>query len=168
MSESIAIFGSAFNPPSLGHLSVLQQLTHFDRVFLVPSFSHAWGKPMMDFDYRCQLIEAFISDAQQPNLTLSRIESTLDESPITTFLLLSKLQDHYPEANFTFVMGPDNLLNFSQFDRSNDILSQWKVLTCPQTVDIRSTDIRNALAEHQDIQHLTTPSVAKKLMNQAQ
>ena len=42
-SEKIAIFGSAFNPPTLGHLSVLERLTHFDRILLLPSYHMLGG-----------------------------------------------------------------------------------------------------------------------------
>ena len=35
----IAVFGSAFNPPHMGHADVVTQaLAHFDRVILVPNF----------------------------------------------------------------------------------------------------------------------------------
>lgn len=41
----IAVMGSAFNPPSLGHKDVVEQaLTQCDQVWLVPAFRHAWGK----------------------------------------------------------------------------------------------------------------------------
>ena len=56
----IAVFGSAFNPPSLGHKSVIDSLSHFDLVLLVPSISHAWGKQMLSYEIRCELIDAFI------------------------------------------------------------------------------------------------------------
>ena len=43
----IAVMGSAFNPPSLGHKDVVEQaLKQCDQVWLVPAFRHAWGKSM--------------------------------------------------------------------------------------------------------------------------
>ena len=43
----IAVMGSAFNPPSLGHKDVVEQaLKQCDQVWLVPAFRHAWGKKM--------------------------------------------------------------------------------------------------------------------------
>ena len=56
----IAVFGSAFNPPSLGHKSVIERLSHFDKVLLVPSLSHAWGKEMLPFDTRIDMVLTFI------------------------------------------------------------------------------------------------------------
>jgi nicotinate-nucleotide adenylyltransferase len=166
MKISIAIFGSAFNPPSLGHKSVLERLKHFDQVLLLPSFAHAWGKVMLDYSARCDLVEAFISDLDQENLMLSRLEEEMvvgDES-ITTYAVLVELQKRYPNAELTFVVGPDNFLKFNQFYNADLILSKWQVLACPETVNIRSTVIRDKIVKKSDISHLTTPKVATLLV----
>ncbi|PSU44892.1 nicotinate-nicotinamide nucleotide adenylyltransferase [Photobacterium frigidiphilum] len=168
MIKSIAIFGSAFNPPSLGHKSVLERLKHFDQVLLLPSFTHAWGKVMIDYSARCELVEAFISDIGQKNLTLSRLEEEMavgDES-ITTYAVLVELQKRHPNASLTFVVGPDNFLKFSQFYQAEQILSKWQVLACPETVNIRSTVIRDKIVKKSDISHLTTPKVATLLSDE--
>lgn len=169
MTQSIAVFGSAFNPPSLGHKSVLERLNHFDQVLLLPSFAHAWGKVMLDYDVRCELVEAFIDDLNQPNLSLSRLEEEIvvgDES-ITTYAVLTELQNRMPDSELTFVIGPDNFMNFNKFYNSEQILSQWQVLACPEKVMIRSTLIRDCLVKKRPISHLTTPKVAKLLLTDA-
>ena len=52
----IAVMGSAFNPPTLGHVDVIEQaLANADRVWLVPSFRHAWGKEMAPYLDRCAM-----------------------------------------------------------------------------------------------------------------
>ncbi|MEJ2764853.1 nicotinate-nicotinamide nucleotide adenylyltransferase [Photobacterium sp. MCCC 1A19761] len=165
MSVSIAVFGSAFNPPSLGHKSVLERLQNFDRVLLLPSFAHAWGKVMIDYEARCELVEAFIADLGLPNLELSRLEQEMavDQESITTFAVLTELQKRHPDAQLTFVVGPDNFLNFSKFYKADDILARWQVLACPETVNIRSTQIRDIIVNNGCISHLTTPQVAKML-----
>lgn len=169
MTASVAVFGSAFNPPSLGHLSVLERLTHFDQVLLLPSYTHAWGKKMLDYDVRCELVAAFIEDSQLNNVTLSRIEQKIanGNDPVTTYAVLDNLQRKMPDANLTFIVGPDNFLNFSKFYRSDEIMKRWQVLACPETVPIRSTVIRDAIVNSCDISHLTTPKVAKLIMNKA-
>ncbi|OAN11602.1 nicotinate-nicotinamide nucleotide adenylyltransferase [Photobacterium jeanii] len=166
MSQSIAIFGSAFNPPSLGHLSVLKRLSQFDRVLLLPSYAHAWGKVMLDYDARCELVLAFIEDSGLSNLELCSVEADMaqGDEAITTHAVLNELQAQYPEANLTFVVGPDNFLNFHKFHRSDEILEKWQVLACPETVKVRSTLIREKLAAKCSISHLTTEKVAKLLV----
>lgn len=169
MTASIAVFGSAFNPPSLGHKSVLERLHHFDRVLLLPSYAHAWGKVMIDYDARCELVEAFIDDLSLPNLELSRLEQEMavGNEPITTFAVLSELQARIPGAEFTFVIGPDNFLNFAKFYKSQEILNKWQILACPETVNVRSTKIRDNIVKKRSISHLTTAKVARMLKDRA-
>ncbi|GLT18832.1 nicotinate-nicotinamide nucleotide adenylyltransferase [Vibrio zhanjiangensis] len=165
--NKIAVFGSAFNPPSIGHQSVIESLTHFDRVLLIPSISHAWGKEMLDYVKRCELVEAFIQDLNLNNVKLSRIEEHLyqPEQSVTTFAVLTELQNRHPEDHITFIVGPDNLFNFAKFHQADKILDTWSVMACPEKVRVRSTDIRCAIAKGQDISALTTPSVCKLLRN---
>lgn len=163
--EKIAVFGSAFNPPSLGHKSVIDSLNHFDRILLVPSISHAWGKDMLDFDIRCQLIEAFIDDIGSDKVTLSRIEEELvvPGESVTTHAVLTKIEKTFPQSDITFVIGPDNLLNFDKFYKSSEILQRWSIMVCPEKVPVRSTEIRRRLSNNHDISELTTPGVERLL-----
>ncbi|MCG7496460.1 nicotinate-nicotinamide nucleotide adenylyltransferase [Vibrio sp. Of7-15] len=164
--RKIAVFGSAFNPPSLGHKSVLQSLSHFDLVLIVPSIAHAWGKTMLNYEKRCEMVQLFINDVQLPNLELSTVEKDLFQpnESVTTYQVLKKTQENHPDADITFVLGPDNFVNFSKFFKAEHILSTWSVLACPEKIAIRSTDIRNALEQGAPISHLTTTSVARYLM----
>ncbi|MCP4956694.1 nicotinate-nicotinamide nucleotide adenylyltransferase [Photobacterium aquimaris] len=167
MKHTLAVFGSAFNPPSLGHRSVLERLGQFDKVLLLPSYQHAWGKVMLDYNARCDLVGAFISDIGQSNLELSTLEQqiAIDDNAVTTFAVLEALQLQYPDSNITFVIGPDNFLSFQRFYNADEILKRWQVMACPETLPIRSTLIRNALVNKSDISHYTTPTVASMLIN---
>ncbi|SJN55286.1 nicotinate-nicotinamide nucleotide adenylyltransferase [Vibrio ruber] len=159
----IAVFGSAFNPPSLGHKSVIDSLSHFDQILLVPSLAHAWGKKMLPYEQRCRLVDALISDLGADKIQRSEIEEQLfvPGKHITTYAVLTALQDIYPQDELTFVMGPDNLLQFARFFRAKDILKQFNVMACPEKVPIRSTHIRQGLQQGKAIEALTTPSVAQ-------
>ena len=165
--EKIAIFGSAFNPPSLGHKSVIDSLAHFDKILLVPSIAHAWGKEMLDFDTRCQLVEAFISDLLLDQVELSLVEKGLftPGESVATYAVLSQLQKQHPEAELTFVIGPDNFFKFSSFYKSDEITERWSVMACPEKVKIRSTDIRHALQNGSNVAKLSTKSVTRILQD---
>jgi len=164
----IAVFGSAFNPPSLGHRSVIESLGHFDRVLLLPSIAHAWGKEMLDYSLRVELIDAFIKDLALNNVECCTIEEELfhlAQQPVTTYAVLCALQERYPQAELTFVMGPDNLFNFRKFYKAEEIAKYWTVMACPEKVSIRSTDIRLALQKKESIENLTTAKVYAILTN---
>lgn len=159
--NKIAVFGSAFNPPSLGHKSVVDSLTHFDCVLLVPSISHAWGKNMLSFELRCEMTRRFIADLSLSNVYLSTIEEELYQpsKTVTTFAVLEQLQRLYPDSDLTFILGPDNLLSFDKFFKASDILTHWSVLACPEKLAVRSTMIRNNIEQSKPVSQLTTRSV---------
>lgn len=146
---------------------MIDSLAHFDKILLVPSIAHAWGKEMLDFDTRCQLVNAFISDLSLEQVELSLIEKSLftPGESVTTYAVLSELQKLHRDAELTFVIGPDNFFKFSSFYKSDEITEQWSVMACPEKVKIRSTDIRNALISGSDVAKLSTKSVTKMLQD---
>ncbi len=168
--SKIAVFGSAFNPPSVGHKSVIDSLTHFDQVLLLPSISHAWGKQMLDYDLRCELVDAFIQDLNLSNLVRSTVEEELYKQSgeaVTTFEVLSQLEQDYGNSTLTFVIGPDNLFKFNKFYKADAIVKKWSLLCCPDKVSVRSTDIRNGLKKQNDISSLVTEKVCRMLVEKS-
>ncbi|NOH48321.1 nicotinate-nicotinamide nucleotide adenylyltransferase [Vibrio rotiferianus] len=166
--KKIAVFGSAFNPPSLGHKSVIESLSHFDVVLLEPSIAHAWGKDMLDYPTRCRLVDAFIKDMALSNVQRSDLEQTLyqPEQSVTTFALLTKIQEIYPTSDITFVIGPDNFFKFAKFYKAEEITKRWSVMACPEKLKVRSTDIRNAINQGESIDRYTTISVKRMLIDE--
>ncbi len=167
--KKIAIFGSAFNPPSLGHKSVIESLSYFDLVLLEPSIAHAWGKEMLNYSTRCKLVDAFIKDIGLSNVQRSDIEQSLYQpgQSVTTYALLNKAQEIHPAADITFVIGPDNFFKFAKFYRAQEITERWTVMACPEKIKIRSTDIRNALVAGKDISTFTTTTVSELLLSES-
>nr|WP_158163029.1 nicotinate-nicotinamide nucleotide adenylyltransferase [Vibrio mimicus] len=163
--KKIAVFGSAFNPPTLGHKSIIDSLGHFDLILLVPSISHAWGKTMLDYEQRNQLVDQFIQDIGSSKVQRSDVEEALytPENSVTTYAVLTRLQALYPEDELTFVIGPDNLLNFAKFYKADEILQRWTVMACPERLPIRSTAIRDSLQNGQPITGMTTSGVEQIL-----
>ena len=166
--KKIAVFGSAFNPPSLGHKSVIESLSHFDLVLLEPSIAHAWGKNMLDYPIRCKLVDAFIKDIGLSNVQRSDLEQSLYQpgQSVTTFALLTKIQEIYPTADITFVIGPDNFFKFAKFYKAEEITKRWSVMACPEKLKVRSTDIRNAINQGESIDRYTTISVKRMLIDE--
>ncbi len=150
------VFGSAFNPPTLGHLDVLRQAAEqFDRVLLVPSAAHAFSKQSLSLDIREQLLEAFCRDAQALDLNcevaVSMIERDLleqnPEQPVYTWTLLDTLSLNEPDTEFTFIRGPDNATpqTWSRFYRHADIEARWLLFTVKENSQARSSLVRETL-----------------------
>ncbi|MEG3767394.1 nicotinate-nicotinamide nucleotide adenylyltransferase [Alteromonas sp. 14N.309.X.WAT.G.H12] len=171
---NIAIFGSAFNPPTRGHLdavqSVLNHENRFDRVLLIPAYQHAFAKSMIAYPHRVALTDAFVRDINDSRVQAMSVEHLIakDDTPVYTFDVLSYLHDNgYSDDTLSFVMGPDNKANWSKFYKADEITRRWNVVVVPENVPVRSTMVRNAVSKNQDISALVTPSVADYLNTHA-
>ncbi|AKO77536.1 hypothetical protein EN12_20420 [Vibrio cholerae] len=165
MSIKIGIFGSAFNPPTMGHANaILQVRDKFDEIWMVPSFSHAFGKQMVDFDLRCKLVDAFskeMVDNYGVKVKGEYCERDIakDGKPVYSLDLLSHLTQKHPGCEFILIIGKDNEDNFDAFYRSAEIKEKWSLSVVQDIVNIRSTLVRNLIKEGKAIDEVVFPLV---------
>lgn len=170
--KRLVYFGSAFNPPHVGHIRCMQWLLARPDVTLVlagPSKAHAFAKNMADFDARCTMTQDLLLHFGLPsNVQVSRIEQDLakDDKPVYTYDVLVALQALYPDHRIVFGLGPDNVEQFSRFYRYQDILDQFELEECPTMGTVRSTDIRNAAQEGSRafIEQYTAPALTERVL----
>lgn len=165
----VAVFGGSFDPPTLGHQSVIEQvITQVDEVVLVPSLAHAFGKKLTPLPIRLQMLTLFIQDLVEkyPNfenkIHVLNIEPDLihlhSTGYVYTYDVLDKVEKLFQQQNKTqstcqieinFVIGPDladpNV--FNRFYRANDILKKWSIILVEQMLSIRSTYVREYLSK---------------------
>ena len=162
----IAVMGSAFNPPTLGHVDVIEQaLANADRVWLVPSFRHAWGKEMAPYLDRCAMSQRLSKDFGDQRLQLMAVEHLIaDDRPIYSIDLMAWLQQRLTGGQqLLLVLGPDNAGAFGKFHRAAELQASWPLLLAEERRPIRSTQLRQRLAQGAAIDDLTTASVAAYL-----
>ena len=162
----VAVIGSAFNPPHLGHKDVIEQVYQsFDEILLVPSFKHAFGKKMVPFEHRlymasmmgqCFHNESYIQYGEHTPILTSDIEREIGaqkEGPVYTFDVLEALEKKYQkagiESELTFIVGPDNASfeTWSKFYRGDEILERWKLRSVSERIAVHSTEIRKLISE---------------------
>lgn len=170
--ETVAVFGSAFNPPHIGHLDVIEQcLLWANKIIVVPSYAHAFGKRMAPYEQRLALTQALVGDMAATHVTVSDIErslATVDcaDKPIYTYDVLDALQQQNQQSKFIFVVGPDNAdpSTWQRFYRADDILQRWGIWAAQERVAVRSTHIRSLLARGEvPGVKLCTPAVSQLL-----
>ena len=162
----IAIMGSAFNPPTLGHADVIAQaLEHADHVWLVPSFRHAWGKKMAPYLDRCAMSQRLGQDLGTERVSLMAVEHLIaDDRPIYSIDLMEWLQrQHGADNQLLLLLGPDNADVLDKFHRATELQERWPLLMAKERKAIRSTQLRQCLMQGEAIDHLTTPAVAAYL-----
>lgn len=148
----LGVFGSAFDPPTLGHLDVLQQAAGcHQRILLVPSVFHAFDKKPLPFERRLQMLQCFINDAKIAcPLEICTLENELlarnPGRPVYTYDLMTALAKQY-QGEISFIRGPDNARPevWQRFYRWQDIEARWPIFTAQQRVDVRSSDVRRIL-----------------------
>ncbi|GAA4650734.1 nicotinate-nicotinamide nucleotide adenylyltransferase [Kistimonas scapharcae] len=177
----IGVFGSVFDPPTLGHLDVLEQAAgHFDHIILVPSAAHAFSKQPLPFEQRLALLRCFAKPIALPGCTLevSEIENALlnqqPEKPVYTFDVLVALEVTHPDANLSFIRGPDNAApeTWQRFYRYAEIEARWALFTANERVTARSSQVRQLLQEMapddsnglHELDLLVTPEVRDQIL----
>ncbi|WP_211825214.1 adenylyltransferase/cytidyltransferase family protein [Kistimonas asteriae] len=179
----IGVFGSVFDPPTLGHLDVLEQAAgHFDHIILVPSAAHAFSKQPLPFEQRLDLLRCFAKPISLPGCTLdvSEIENALlnqhPNKPVYTFDVLVVLESMHPDANLSFIRGPDNAVpeTWRRFYRHAEIEARWPLFTADERVTARSSQVRQLLQETalddnnglHELDTLVTPEVRDRILAQ--
>ena len=165
--NKVAIIGSAFNPPTLGHKNVIEQVLAsplgFKQVMLIPSYQHAFGKEMADYEHRCQMLELFVQDINEPKVTALCIEPQVQQSPnqpVFTYDVLAYIEQHITQhSELYFVIGPDNLANWNKFYKAEEVTQRWSLFCAEEQHQIRSTLVRNALTTNQPTEQWLTPRV---------
>ncbi|WP_342252351.1 nicotinate-nucleotide adenylyltransferase [Spiroplasma endosymbiont of Amphibalanus improvisus] len=114
----IALFGGSFNPFHTDHLNIIKHAHNqsgYDEVWIVPTNQNPL-KPdnMCSNAHRLAMIELAIKDLKYVKIDLVEINS--DQKPNYTFDTIEYFINKYPEYNFDFIIGSDNL----------ETLESWK------------------------------------------
>ena len=115
----IALLGGSFDPPHNAHreaCAYLLEQEDFDRVWLMPTYKHAFGKELASFEHRAAMC-ALLSTPFRGRVLVSEVERNLAGAGVNrTIDTVRYLKAHHPQEDFTFVIGSDNL----------EQLSEWK------------------------------------------
>lgn len=148
-SMKVTLFGAAFDPPHLGHLAIIVNLLtsgKTDAVWLVPVKEHPFGKQLAPENDRLAMTELLASAAREELLAASedgekiqaehiRVETLeLDEPGVSyTSRTLKMMATDYPEHQFSFVIGSDNLAQFHQWEEYEQMLTRFPFFVYPRS-----------------------------------
>lgn len=115
----IALFGGSFDPPHLGHQIVIQQvleLTKIEQIWLLPAYRHTFRKKLSPASHRLQMARFLLNE--QIKLNTCEIDNQFDGDTIHP---VRWLKNQYPQHQFNFLMGSDQLSSFRKW-------GQWQIL----------------------------------------
>jgi nicotinate-nucleotide adenylyltransferase len=173
LSVAFGVFGGSFDPPHLAHgLFASYALAAFEleRVLIVPTYAHAFGKPLSPFDDRLRMCELAFADLRR--VEICSIERELP-APSLTLHTLEALSARYPSVQLRLLIGSDvshetgawhNFARIEELAPPLIIERQGNLrhaATSPALPDISSTEVRRRLREGEPTAGLLSPAVAR-------
>lgn len=128
----IAVLGGSFDPPHLGHVLIARQILEFtkiDEVWLLPVATHAFDKKTssaVDRFEMTRLTEETRIKASDFEIKIGGISKTINT--------LRKLKKQYPNDQFTFIIGSDQLSNFKKWHEWKNIIKEFGLIIFPREI----------------------------------
>ncbi|MDD4279261.1 nicotinate (nicotinamide) nucleotide adenylyltransferase [Candidatus Sumerlaeota bacterium] len=139
-NKSIGIFGGSFDPPHKAHIALAQQVLQHpngvDYLFIIPAYTHAFGKVLTPYEQRfAMLMLAFSAEVFSPYLRkrilISRIEQRLGGTSYT-FETVEALKQQYPNAQFHLLLGSDTFRDIPLWHRADELLKIASPIVFPR------------------------------------
>jgi nicotinate-nucleotide adenylyltransferase len=177
----IVLFGGAFDPPHLGHISVVKNFLKLglsDRLVFLPVFNHAFDKDMMGPQHRLQMLDA-VKNAHFKDQPVYISDYEIDKKGMSiTYETLQSLSKENPNHQYSFLIGSDNLSSFHKWHNYQEMLVRYKFFVYPRAgysfdqiregmiplrdmpeMAVSSTNVRDRLNNKQDIGELLSKEV---------
>lgn len=134
--KAIVVFGGSFNPPLNSHFSiaqeVLNQFEEVEKVVFIPVNKKYPKDGLLENEHRYNMLK-LVADKNS-----SFIISDIDfygEKSLPTIDTLEEMQNQFPDKNIWFLLGSDNLKDLYQWDKSEEIVSKYKILVMERDED---------------------------------
>ena len=160
MTPPLIYYGGSFNPPHIAHYLFVAALKAYYpdwEIWVVPTFSHAFNKALMSYELRCAMLEDMFAPLK--GVTISQIESQLNQSPSYTIDVVRFLREHQPQREIYLAVGADIVPTLPQWRDYDELQKLAKFLIFPREgcdnsmaidmphlPDISSTQLREWMA----------------------
>lgn len=121
MKQKIAIFGGSFDPFHTDHLEIINECINslnFNFVWIVPTHLSPFKiKVHCTDEQRIEMIKIGIKNVE--NVKINTFE--IDQKESNTFKTISYFKSQYPDIDFTFIMGSDQVKDFHKWNNAKDL-----------------------------------------------
>ena len=117
--NSIALFGTSADPPTLGHEALLSELAKFFPKVITWASDNPDKKHQIPLLKRTQLLRVLVKKISHPKLELVQ-----ELSSPRTIHTLKKAFQKWPEASFSFVIGSDLAIQVPKWLNAKSILKK--------------------------------------------
>ena len=120
--NSIALFGTSADPPTLGHQAVLSELTKIFPKVITWASDNPDKIHQISLLKRTELLRIMVKKISHPKL-----EIVQELSSPRTIHTLNKALQLWPEASFNFVIGSDLAIQIPKWLNAKSILNKAKI-----------------------------------------
>lgn len=188
--RNVILYGGSFNPPTLAHVNVVEQIVSsgiaFDALYVMPADRHAYSKKMAPFAERCEMCRIAFSGFQ--NVHVSELDRVIQTEPQgSTYMLCKAFLEMFPDTRLSLVVGQDqaeemgtrwyrglelfDLVHVIAFPRADKEIEYSKYPWLHECMfmnelpselrGVSSTKAREALGTNSDVDDLLTTQVAE-------
>jgi nicotinate-nucleotide adenylyltransferase len=177
----IVLFGGAFDPPHLGHISVVKNFLELglsDRLVFLPVLNHAFDKDLIESQHRLEMLNQVKKEHFQDLPVYTSDYELNREGMSITYETLIDLSRENPRHQYSFLIGSDNLESFDKWHHYQEMLDQFKFFVYPRAgfsftklrkgmiplkdmpeMKVASTDIRERLKNNKDVDDVLSSEV---------
>ncbi|MGC3999673.1 MAG: nicotinate (nicotinamide) nucleotide adenylyltransferase [Anaeromyxobacter sp.] len=169
----VALLGGSFNPPHAAHLmAAYWTLATQDvgEVWLMPTWSHPFGKALAPFEDRVRMCELAAAALRGVHVCPAERELAGDPLAGKTARVLEHLVQKHPDHRFSLVIGADILPDTDKWYRWDRVQALATLIVigregfppvpgAPALPAISSTEVRERLARGEDVSGLVPRKV---------
>lgn len=176
-NNSLIYYGGSFNPPHIAHVLMVSALHVYcprARIWVAPTYVHAFNKSLMPYDLRLQMLEQTMGHI--PNVTISTIERDLHDSTSYTIDVVREILRREPQTKIYITVGADIIGQLPQWRAYEELcrLARFMVfpregydntlaLPIPHLPEVSSSEIRKKMSADNDICGLVPAAVSELL-----
>jgi nicotinate-nucleotide adenylyltransferase len=168
----VGILGGGFNPMHLAHFEMAKQaLEVVDNVWIMPCYSHSYGKEMESSLHRTNM--CLLTTKLHPKIKVNTYE-IYNKLENGTYDMLAKLIKDFKDIEFYFILGQDNADSIHKWKNNEEIRKLLPFIVIPRNTqqseenwykqsphiylkdakipNISSTEVRKRVIENQDLE----------------
>ena len=178
----IALLGGSFNPPHVAHVMAAYWALATQgvaEVWLLPAYTHAFGKPLAPFEDRVRMCE--LAAAPLRRVKVCRAEEELRDDPLAGRMArtLEHLRARHPRRRFALIVGTDILGERDRWYRWDQVEALARIVVIgrqghapgeapgPALPEVSSTEVRRRLERGQDVAALVPGAVLRYIAERA-
>ncbi|OUV02314.1 MAG: nicotinate (nicotinamide) nucleotide adenylyltransferase [Betaproteobacteria bacterium TMED82] len=143
--HKIGLFGGRFDPVHRAHLSVASAAADqldLSHIKWIPTGIPVHKRASATADHRLQMLKIILEDLGDKRMKIDSREITNAKNgiPSYTYKTIQSMRAEFPESQFIWILGEDQLLNFRRWRRWQWLINNMDVaLCCRPSVDFSLT-----------------------------